>query len=145
MPKGITVQSWTMETEEEQQQFIETHRQIFPRHPYSLERLQELKLLHGWNNFTAFDESEIAGNVMVYINPDDAEVGWIEDLFVQRKYRHRGIGRYLVHTALTYFHNMGIQRVHLEHWSANKPAYQLYHAFGFIKIDETEIAVGRYI
>jgi GNAT superfamily N-acetyltransferase len=145
MPRGVTVQSWKMVTEVEQQQFIETHRQIFPRHPYSHERLSELKSLPGWNNFTAFDEEDIAGNVMMHINPDDTAVGWIEDLFVQRDYRRRGIGRFLVHTALTYFHNMGIHRVQLEHWSANKPALQLYRAFGFSQIDETEIAVGRYV
>jgi len=39
--------------------------------------------------------------------------------------------------------NSSVQRVQLEMWSANKPAFQLYREFGFSPIDETEIAVGR--
>jgi hypothetical protein len=44
-----------------------------------------------------------------------------------------------------HIHGMGIHRVQLEFWSANKPALHLYRAFGFSSIDETEIAVGRYV
>jgi len=145
MPEEIEVKIWEFETEAEQHHFIETHRKIFPRHPYSPRRLLELKSLPGWSNFSAFKNGEIVGNIMVFINPDDKSMGVIEDLFVLKRWRRRGIGRYLLYTALTYFQNKDISRVQLELWSANKNALQLYREFGFTSIDETEIAVGRYI
>lgn len=145
LPSNITIQPWKMETRAEQQQFIETHRRIFPRHPYTTERLQELKSLPGWNNFTAFSQTEIAGNVMMFIKPDNDTVGYIEDLFVQKQWRRRGIGKALLTTTLAHFQNTGIHRVQLEHWSANKAAFQFYRAFGFSQIDEIEIAVGLYV
>lgn len=143
--QGVSIQPWRMETEAEQQQFIETHKKIFPRHAYSVESLQELMSLPAWNNFTAFDDDEIAGNIMVHIKPEDGSIGIIEDLFVPQKWRRRGIARNLLTTALTYFQDLGVHRVQLELWSANKNAFQLYRSFGFSSIDETEIAVGRYV
>ena len=77
MPEEVTFQPWKMETDAEQHQFIETHRSIFPRHPYSTESLRELISLPGWNNFTAFSQTEIAGNIMVFIKRDDDTVGYI--------------------------------------------------------------------
>ena len=82
---------------------------------------------------------------MVFVTPEDKTIGYIEDLFVLKKWRQRGIGKYLLNTALTYFQELGIQRVQLELWSANKNAFRLYHAFGFSVIDETEVAVGKYV
>ncbi len=109
-------------------------------------RLRELASLPGWNNFVAWSGAEIAGNIMVFTKPEkDDPIGYIEDLFVQKRWRRRGIARYLLHTAITYFQNIGLQRVQLEMWSANKPAFHLYREFGFSPIDETEIAVGRYV
>jgi GNAT superfamily N-acetyltransferase len=144
-PEEITIQAWKMETDAEQRQFIEAHRRVFPRHAYNAERLQELKSLPGWANFTAFSHTQIVGNIMVFIKCDINTIGYIEDLFVQKQWRGRGIGKFLLYTALAHFHGMGIHRVQLEFWSANKPALRLYRGFGFSSIDETEIAVGRYV
>ena len=103
-------------------------------------------LLPGWNNYSAWCDAEIAGNIMVYIKHEDNDVcGHVEDLFVLKRWRRRGIGKYLLQRALTYFQNIGVDRVRLELWSANKSAFHLYRAFGFSPVDETEIAVGRYI
>jgi ribosomal protein S18 acetylase RimI-like enzyme len=146
MPKGVTIQPWKMETVTEQYQFIETHRKIFPRHPYSVERLKELMAMPAWNNFTARSNAEIAGNIMVFIKSENNNpIGTIEDLFVQKQWRKRGIAKYLLYTALMYFEDIDIQHVQLELWSANKPAFHLYRLFGFSPISETEIAVGRYV
>jgi ribosomal protein S18 acetylase RimI-like enzyme len=104
-----------------------------------------LKSKPGWQNYTAFSGIEITGNVMLFIKSMHDSIGWIEDLFVHRNWRKRGIGKYLLHTALDQFQQIDIQRVQLEAWSANKPALNLYYAFGFAQVDEIEIAVGRYI
>jgi GNAT superfamily N-acetyltransferase len=145
-PEDIAIQPWRMDTDVELRQFIATHRRIFPRHPYSPARLRQLMSLPAWNNFTAWSKAKIAGNIMVFARREDDEtIGTVEDLFVQRQWRRRGIAKHLLHTALVYFQDIGIHRVQLEMWSANKPALQLYGAFGFSPIDETEIAVGRYV
>ena len=145
-PREITVQPWKMETEAEQRRVIEAHRKVFPRHPYSIKRLQELMALPGWSNFTAWHGTEIAGNIMVYQEGAGGNrVGCIEDLFVQRPWRKRGIARVLLYVALGHLQNRGIHRVQLEMWSANEPAFHLYRRFGFSAIEETEIAVGRYV
>jgi GNAT superfamily N-acetyltransferase len=144
-PEEVTIQAWKMETDAEQRQFIESHQRVFPRHAYSFKRLRELKSSPGWANYTAYSGSEIAGNIMLFIKRDSENIGYIEDLFVQKRWRRRGIGRCLLHTALTHFESIGIYRVQLELWSANKTALHLYQAFGFSSIDETEIAVGRYV
>lgn len=145
IPRGIVIRSWKMEAESEQQKFIAAHRKIFPRHPYTIRRLQELMLLPGWDNFTAFINGEIAGNTMVYIRNESDPIGYIEDMFVERIWRRKGIAKRLLAATLDYFQDHGINRVQLEMWSANKAAYSLYQSFAFKKIDETEIALGKYV
>lgn len=143
--EGITIKSWRMNAESEQKLFIETHREIFPRHPYTPESLHKLKMLPGWNDYVAMSDTKIAGNIMVYFKDENNGIGYIEDLFVQAKWRRRGIAKNLVATALRYFQDAGINRVQLEGWSANKAAMELYGEFDFKPIRETEIAVGRYV
>jgi ribosomal protein S18 acetylase RimI-like enzyme len=143
--EGIAFKRWEMETEEEQQRFIETHRKVFPQHPYSIEKIQELKTLLGWENLTGFHDGEIIGNIMVYIKDAKAGIGYIEDLFVQKAWRRKGIAKALLTMALRYFQEQDIFRVQLEMWSTNKAALGLYRAYNFEKIRETEIAVGIYV
>jgi len=145
LPAGFTIQTWRIDNEEEQRQFLMAHRQVFARHAYNAQRLGELKAKPGWENFTAFCESEIIGNIMVFLKPEDEGIGYMEDLFVIKRWRRNGIGRCLLSTALGHFYNQGIHRVQLEFWSANKPVLALYQTYGFSSIDETEIAVGRYV
>ena len=82
---------------------------------------------------------------MLYNQSDKDGTGIIEDMFVLREYRRHGLGSALLHRALEHFQETSTTRSQLEAWSANKPALQLYQSFGFIKVDETEIAAGRYI
>jgi GNAT superfamily N-acetyltransferase len=145
-PAGVTIQSWRIETDAEQQQFIETHRRVFPRHPYTPRRLQELMSFPGWHNFAAWTGSELVGNIMVFTKRENGDtIGCIEDLFVQKPWRQQGIGRALLSIALQHFGHAGIRRVQLELWSANKVAWYLYRAFGFSPIEETEVSVARYV
>jgi len=99
----------------------------------------------GWVNFTAFDGDAIAGNITLFLEKENPTIGIIEDLFVRRPWRRRGVAKALLSTALTHFQGSFVERVQLEMWSANKHAHQLYRAFGFVPIDETEIALGRYV
>jgi GNAT superfamily N-acetyltransferase len=145
-PAGITIQSWRIETDVDQRRFIETHRTIFPRHPYTARRLRELMSWPGWHDFAAWSGTDLAGNIMVFTNRDnEGTTGFIEDLFVQKPWRQQGIGGALLSVALQHFQNAGVGCVQLELWSANKAAWHLYRAFGFSAVAETEVAVGRYV
>jgi GNAT superfamily N-acetyltransferase len=145
-PAGITIQSWGIETDAEMRQFIETHRTIFPRHPYTARRLRELMSWPGWYDIAAWSATDLAGNIMLFTKGDNGgTMGCIEDLFVQKRWRQRGIGSALLSAALQHFRNAGIDRVQLELWSANKAAWHLYRVFGFSALDETEVAVGWYV
>jgi GNAT superfamily N-acetyltransferase len=145
-PSGVTIQSWRIETDAEQQQFIEAHRTIFPRHPYTTRRLRELMTLPGWHNFAAWSGTDLVGNIMGFTERESGDTtGCIEDLFVQKPWRQQGIGKALLSVALRHFRNADIHRVQLALWNANKVAWHLYCRFGFLPVDETEIAVGRYV
>jgi ribosomal protein S18 acetylase RimI-like enzyme len=147
LPDGVTIERWRMEADSHRVRFIDAHRQVFPRHPYTMTTLQQTMSRPGWDNFTAWSDAEIAGNIMVYIMHDEAgsPVGCIEDLFVQRQWRRRGVARALLSAALRRFQDQEIYHVQLEMWSANQSAFHLYRAFGFTPVGETEIALGRYV
>ena len=145
LPSGIKVQNWEMAREEDRQRFITVHRTVFPRHPYSTQRLGELTSLPGWSNLTAFQEDQICGNIMFLSDPDHPGAGLIEDLIVVSGWRQQGIGSFLLASALDQMQAAGMQRVRLEMWSANRNAWRLYQKFGFQVVDETEFAFSLYV
>ena len=145
VPDGLSFRSWDMNTEAEQKKFIEMHRKIFPRHPYTIRNLCALMMRPGWQDYVCMDGITIAGNIMVYIQDENRKKGCIEDLFVQPQWRRRGVAKRLLTMALRHFQDMEIMSVQLEMWSANKAAMNLYQQLGFEKIRETEIALGRYV
>jgi ribosomal protein S18 acetylase RimI-like enzyme len=146
VPPGFTLRVWEMESDREKDAFINTHRQVFPRHPYSRRRLEELAASPSWRNYTTLHQQAIVGNIMVFSRQIGEErIGIIEDLFVLGDWRQQGVGRALLHAALAYFQVLEVPRVQLEMWSTNQPAYRLYQAFGFRVVDQTELAVGRVV
>jgi GNAT superfamily N-acetyltransferase len=134
-----------METEQEMERFIAVHRTVFPRHPYSPRQLRELMTYPGWNNFSAFQDDQLIGNIMLFLERENEKNALIEDLFVLPDWRRKGIGTDLLFRGLSYFRGLGAERVRLEMWSANKPAHALYRSAGFAVIDETEIALGMMV
>ena len=145
-PPGITIRPWYLETDSEKERFIETHRLVFPRHPYSIPKLEQLASQPGWCNFTAWHQDAVAGNIMVFTRQDASErIGVIEDLFVLENYRRKGIGRVLLQAALVYLLSVDLQTIRLEMWSTNQLAFKLYQSYGFKVVAQTELAVGRFV
>lgn len=145
LPAGVTIRNWTMAGKGDMERFIAVHSTVFPRHPYSLERLSQLTSLAGWRDLAACQEDHICGNIMFLNDPEDPSAGLIEDLIVLNGWRRQGIGSFLLSSALEKMEENGTQRVRLEMWSANRNASNLYRKFGFQVIDETEFAYGLTI
>lgn len=64
----------------------------------------------------------------VWSDGDDA---WLEDLFVRRRARHRGLARALATTAIEHSLARGCARIELDVDESNLPALGLYRSLGF--------------
>lgn len=59
---------------------------------------------------------------------------WIEELYVTRAYRRRGIGRRLVELVVDYGRERGFDGIDLEAYQDNTPASVLYRTMGFHRL-----------
>jgi GNAT superfamily N-acetyltransferase len=85
-----------------------------------------------------------ASLVISLFNPDDLQVGiarwvsdgatfaWLSDVFVDKTYRGRGLGRILIATAVAHPYVQGLQRRLL----ATSDAHEFYREFGFHELSE---------
>lgn len=84
-------------------------------------------------------EGEVAGYVIVDVESappwlsvlEGETYGHVLDLAVADEYRREGIGEELLHRALNYLRERGIDRVKLEVRVGNDPAMNLYEKVGF--------------
>lgn len=58
--------------------------------------------------------------------------GWIEDVVVDRTFRHKGIGRALTEACIAKAQEMGLREVNLTSNPGREAANQLYQSMGFI-------------
>jgi len=140
---GIEITEYKIEQEHEKLNFIQVYNSINNKKidSASLEEMMSEKL---WNNFSVFLEGKMVGNIMVYerVNKDNEVVGYIENIFVAKEYRNKGIAKQLLNKAFKYFIDNGIEICELEVWSVNERAVNLYKSMGFEFIRETEIYPG---
>lgn len=59
------------------------------------------------------------------------EFGFIHDLWVEPDYRHEGLGRQLMMTAVEKFRDIGVEQIRLDTATANESARTLFAACGF--------------
>ena len=57
--------------------------------------------------------------------------GRIEHVFVDEKFRHRGVGKVLMQTAEEHFRSCGVKKIKLTVTSGNKSAVSLYNNMGY--------------
>nr|WP_255812835.1 GNAT family N-acetyltransferase [Acidaminobacter sp. JC074] len=88
--------------------------------------------------FQVYDDKLIA-SMIVY---KDHNVGWIDHIVVDKAYKHKGIGRYLMHQASEYFKKRLITQMSLEVWSENTYAVDFYQRLGFENKSVTEHYIG---
>lgn len=125
---------WPMLTVEEEKQYLEIESEIWPDKPLGLQRLRVNKKNQLWKSMIVREGETIVGCVMVWKDQDD--MGVIEELFVRKNWRNRGIAKYLLTQALTYLKNNEIPIVELMVDTTNRSALSLYQSVGFQIVEE---------
>ncbi|MCT8137820.1 GNAT family N-acetyltransferase [Anaerobacillus sp. CMMVII] len=142
---GIKYQSLPLSSDAEILTLIDKHKTVF-RNGYSIESINLLKQKTGWNSIAAIDDGEIIGNIMLFIEETPTRrIGWVEDLFVTKDWRNKGIAINLVNKGLRHFQDNSVEEVRIEVWSSNERAMSLYKQFGFEFYEETEVSIGIFL
>lgn len=131
LPAGIEVRKWRMETTEEEQQYLEAERKIWPENAIGSERLHEYKSKPNWTAITAFVEGEIVGSAMAWEANSATKTGEIEDIFVMPEWRKKGIARQLLVKAIRHLQEAGLENAYLLVLTDNDSALNLYKSVGF--------------
>lgn len=124
---------------------ISEHNEIFRDAPYNINEINHLKSQEGFKSITIYDCEKLIANILLVVKKDIMKYGWIDDLFVNRNYRNKGLGEYLVLKSLNYFKSLGLDESRLEVWSSNKRGMDLYIRLGYEFIEETQISIGMMI
>ena len=148
-PSGILVRPWRMESEPEQQAYVQARNEAFPDAPASLADWQFFLGSPVWQEGThmaAFDGQEVVGYVSVYW--DEAislqagrKAAYTEYIFVRKKWRRRGIAPFLIYQGLIYLREHGREAAFLEVKATNQHALDLYYRLGYQLVDETRLYV----
>jgi ribosomal protein S18 acetylase RimI-like enzyme len=149
LPGGIDFRRWHMESEQEQQAYVQARNEAFPEAPVAFADWQYFLSSPAWQEgttITAFDGQEIVGSVAVYWDETIRQMtgkkaGVTEYIFVRESWRRRGIAAYLIHQGLGYLKEHGREAACLEVRATNQHALDLYHRLGYRTIDETRFYV----
>lgn len=108
-----------------------------------LKRLEDLSVPQNFQYLTAEIGGVVVGfaGLAWYVIPSKGQVGWIEEVVVDEKYRGQGIAGNLMQELLKVAEEKGLKQVKLT--TANPAAKHLYEKLGFIKKEE-ELLVKKY-
>ena len=147
--EGITIRPWRMESEAEQQAYVDARSECFPEAPVALGEWQYFMQSPHWaagTTMAAFDGDTLVGNVALFW--DEAEnqktgkqVGFTEYIFVRSTWRGKNIARNLVNTGLAWLKEHGMTEAHLEVRAKNDSALRLYVDLGYEVIHESRFYV----
>ncbi|OAB36955.1 acetyltransferase [Paenibacillus macquariensis subsp. defensor] len=124
---------WTMDSSQEENEYLELEAAIWPDTPLGLERLTQYKQNPLWTAMNVREEDTIVGSLMAWRDEDG---GVIEDVFVREPWRNRGIAKYLLTQALSYLKDNGLESAELMVLTSNDNALSLYESVGFQMIQE---------
>ena len=107
----------------------------------------KLRSENQWLSIAAKHQGEIVGNIIIIVkeNESNTKYGWIDDLFVSKEWRNRGIGNNLILRALDGLKALNVKESTLEMWSANKRALSVYNSLGYKFHEETESSIGMFL
>jgi ribosomal protein S18 acetylase RimI-like enzyme len=145
----IDIRSWRMESEREQQAYIQARNEAFPEAPITLADWQSFLSSPAWQQgttITAFDGPELVGSVTVYWDEVISQqikrkAGFTEYIFVRAKWRKRGIAAVLICQGLIYLKEHGREAAYLEVKASNQHALDLYYRLGYQLIDESRLYI----
>lgn len=136
----------SLNSDEEIQSFIDEHSKVFRSIPYNIEKIRKLKDQEGFKNIAIYDKGQMIANILLMVEEESGiKYGCLEDLFVSKGFRNRGIAEYLVSRGLEYFKSRGLKESRLEVWSSNMRAGNLYYKLGYRFMKETESSIGMSI
>jgi ribosomal protein S18 acetylase RimI-like enzyme len=149
LPAGVAIRSWRMETEAEQQAYVQAHNEALPEAAFSLADWQYFLGSPQWSigtTLTAFGGERIVGSVALYW--DEAEnqargqkLGYTENVFVQSAWRGHGIARHLLVQGLVYLYEHGLETACLEVRAQNQAALNIYQQLGYRVVQESRLYV----
>ncbi|MBW9158927.1 MULTISPECIES: GNAT family N-acetyltransferase [Clostridium] len=143
---GIDFVKLELIDEDEIIQLVEKQNKVF-NGGYSLEDLKKLRSENQWLSIAAKHEGVILGNIIIIVkeNESNTKYGWVDDLFVSKEWRNRGIGKNLILRAFECLKALNIKESSLEVWSANKRALSVYNSLGYTFYEETESSIGMFL
>lgn len=128
IPEGLCCSPWSMATPEEERIYLDIEAEIWPDSPLGQQRLAEYKSKPHWTSLVVREKDKIIAGLMVW---QEAGYGVIEDVFVCKPWRQRGIAKYLLVQALNYLRARDLPYVSLMALTTNHSALTLYQSLGF--------------
>jgi ribosomal protein S18 acetylase RimI-like enzyme len=147
--ENIVMRPWKMESEAEQQMYIDVRNQCFPEAPTALGEWQYFMMSPMWAvgiTYAAFSREQLVGNISVFWDEAENEqtgrkIGYTEYIFVHPDWRGRNIARELIKLGLKHLKEQGLEEAHLEVKALNQNALRLYQRLGFEVIRESQFYV----
>jgi ribosomal protein S18 acetylase RimI-like enzyme len=145
----IRICPWRMESESEQQMYVQARNECFPEAPLQLRDWQYFMQSPYWSvgtTLAAFDGDQLVGNIALFW--DEAEnqksgkkIGFTEYIFVRPGWRGQNIARSLINAGLAHLKDRGLMEAHLEVRAENESALRLYVDLGYEVIRESRFYV----
>jgi ribosomal protein S18 acetylase RimI-like enzyme len=147
--ENIVMRAWKMESETEQQMYIDVRNQCFPEAPTALGEWQYFMMSPMWavgTTYAAFSGEQLVGNTAVFWNEEEntqteRKIGYTEYIFVHPDWRGKNIARELIKLGLKHLKDYGLEEAHLEVKALNQNALRLYQGLGFQVIRESRFYV----
>ncbi len=106
----------------------------FENHKEEMIKAYEHSKKFGAYFLAARKEGQLAGWVQVDISTDwisGKEIGWINDVYVKKSFRCKGLASSLLRQAVEELKEMNYDEVRLNVYSSNEQAIKLYEKMGF--------------
>jgi ribosomal protein S18 acetylase RimI-like enzyme len=147
--EAIDIRPWCMESEAEQQMYVQARNECFPEAPVELGEWQYFMQSPQWSvgtTFAAFDGDELVGNAAVFWEEGEnhrsgKKIGFTEYIFVRPQWRGKNIARRLITAGLKHLQQHGLTEAHLEVRAKNQSALRLYADLGYEVIRESRFNV----
>lgn len=147
--ENIIMRQWKMESEAEQQMYVDVRNICFPEAPVELGEWQYFMQSPIWavgTTYAAFHGNQLVGNTWVFWNEaensqTEKKIGFTEYIFVHPDWRGKNIARELITRGLQHLKEHGLEEAHLEVKAQNQNALRLYTQLGFEVIRESRFYV----
>lgn len=139
--EGFEVRRWRMDSQAEQEAYLEARNECFPEAPTRLEEWQFFASGPQWQDgidIAAFAGERLAASVLVFWEPGSA-AGSTEFVFTRAEYRGRGLARTLLAEAMRYLKEHGLEKAALEVKAENQSALKVYRELGYQVAAESRV------